>query len=124
MTLLWVMIAGGLGSGARFLIGRWAFGVFGAAFPYGTLIVNIAGCFALGVVAQLASTGMMNPELRTAIAVGFIGGFTTYSSFNQDTIGLFSSGAVGMAGLNVAITVMGGLAAGALGLIAGRLLTH
>jgi CrcB protein len=124
MTLLWVMFAGAFGSGARFLIGRWAFGVFGAAFPYGTLIVNIVGCFALGVVAQLASTGVMSPELRTAIAVGFIGGFTTYSSFNQDTIALFTSGAVGMAVLNVAITLVGGLAAGLLGLTAVRLLTH
>jgi len=123
MTLLWVMIAGGLGSGSRYLIGRWALTAFGAAFPYGTLIVNLAGCFALGVVTQLASTGVMNPELRTAIAVGFIGGFTTYSSFNQETIGLFSSGALGAAAGNIAITLAGGLAAGALGVTAGRLLT-
>ena len=124
MTLLWVVIAGGLGSGSRYLIGRWAITALGAAFPYGTIIVNLAGCFALGVVAQLAATGAINPELRIAIAVGFLGGFTTYSSFNQDTIALFSSGAVGAAGLNVAITLAGGLAAGALGLTAGRLLTH
>lgn len=123
MTLLWVMIAGGLGSGSRYLVGRWAFTAFGAAFPYGTIIVNIVGCFALGVVVQLASSGVFSPELRTAIAVGFLGGFTTYSSFNQDTIALFSSGAVGMAGLNVAITIVGGLAAGSLGLAAGRILT-
>lgn len=122
MTLVWVMIAGGLGSGSRYLVGRWAFTAFGAAFPYGTMIINITGCFALGVVVQLASAGVMNAELRTAIAVGFLGGFTTYSSFNQDTIGLFSSGAVGAAGLNVAITVVGGLAAGWLGLAAARLL--
>jgi fluoride exporter len=120
MTLLWVVVAGGLGSGARYLVGRWAIAAFGAAFPYGTLIVNLAGCFALGVVVQLASAGEWHPELRAAIAVGFLGGFTTYSSFNQDTIALFSSGAFGAAGLNVAITVAGGLAAGALGLAAAR----
>jgi CrcB protein len=123
MTLLWVMIAGGLGSGARYVIGLWSVTAFGAAFPYGTLIVNLAGCFALGVVAQLASVGVLNAELRAAIAVGFIGGFTTYSSFNQETIGLFSSGAVGAAVGNIAITLAGGLAAGALGVTAGRLLT-
>lgn len=122
MTLVWVMIAGGLGSGSRYLVGRWAFAAFGAALPYGTMIVNLAGCFALGVVVQLASAGVMNAELRTAIAVGFLGGFTTYSSFNQDTIALFASGAVGLAATNVAITLMGGLAAGALGLAAGRLI--
>jgi fluoride exporter len=123
MTLLWVMIAGGLGSGSRYLLGRWALSAFGAAFPYGPLIVNLAGCFALGVVVQLASTGVFSPEVRTAIAVGFLGGFTTYSSFNQDTIALFSSGAVGAAAGNIAITLAGGLVAGALGATAGRLLT-
>jgi CrcB protein len=123
MTLLWVMLAGGIGSGSRYLVGRWALSALGTAFPYGTLIVNLAGCFALGIVAQLASAGILNPELRVAIAVGFLGGFTTYSSFNQDTIALFSSGAIGAAGVNVAITVVGGLAAGALGLAAGRLVT-
>lgn len=122
MTLLWVMIAGGLGSGARYLTGQWAAAAFGASFPYGTLIVNLVGCFALGAVVQLASTGHWHPELRAAIAVGFLGGFTTYSSFNQDTLAMLSSGATGAAGLNVAITLIGGLAAGALGLAAARLL--
>jgi CrcB protein len=121
MMLLWVMLAGGLGSGSRFLVGRWAANALGLSFPYGTLIVNVAGCFALGVVAQVASTGAMSPEVRTAIAVGFLGGFTTYSSFNQDTIALFMSGAAGMAGVNIAVTLIAGLAAGALGLAAGRL---
>lgn len=122
MMLLWVMIAGGLGSGTRYLIGQWAVSAIGASFPYGTLIVNLAGCFALGVVFQLASAGSLSPEMRTAIAAGFLGGFTTYSSFNQETIALFSSGAVGAAGVNIAITIAGGLAAGALGLAAARLL--
>jgi CrcB protein len=122
MTLLWVMIAGGLGSGTRYLVGRWALTALGAAFPYGTIIVNIAGCFALGVVAQLASAGIISPEVRIAVAVGFLGGFTTYSSFNMDTIALMSSGASGAAVVNVAITLVGGLAAGALGVAAGRIL--
>jgi CrcB protein len=122
MTLLWVVIAGGLGSGARYVIGRWAVASLGLAFPYGTLAVNLAGCFALGAVVQLATAGSWNPEIRTAIATGFLGGFTTYSSFNQDTLALLSSGAIGTAGLNVALTVAGGLAAGALGLLAARAL--
>lgn len=122
MTLLWVMVAGAFGSGSRYLVGRWAMSALGLTFPYGTLIVNIVGCFALGMLAQLAASGVINSELRTIIAVGFIGGFTTYSSFNQDTIALFMSGAVGMAGLNVAVTLIGGLAAGALGITAGRIL--
>ena len=118
--LLWVMIAGGIGSGARYLVGQWATAAFGASFPYATLIVNLAGCFALGAVVQLASAGSWSHEVRTAVAVGLLGGFTTYSSFNQETLTLFSSGAVGAAGLNVAITLAGGLAAGTLGMLAAR----
>lgn len=120
MTLLWVIVAGGAGSGARYLIGLWAAERLGAAFPFGTLIVNLAGCFALGVVAHLASTLSWNPELRAAIAVGFLGGFTTYSSFNHDTLALFASGATGAAVLNVAITLGGGLLAGWAGLALAR----
>jgi CrcB protein len=121
--LFWVMLAGGLGSGSRYLIGRWALNALGLSFPYGTLIVNIVGCFALGAIAQAASTGAISPELRSAIAVGFLGGFTTYSSFNQDTLALISSGALSTAAANIAITVVGGLAAGAIGMAAGRVLT-
>lgn len=120
MTLLWVIVAGGAGSGARYLVGQWAAERMGAAFPYGTLIVNLSGCFALGIVAHLASTMSWNPDLRAAIAAGFLGGFTTYSSFNHDTLALFAGGATGAAVLNVGITLGGGLLAGWLGLVAAR----
>ena len=120
MTVLWVMLAGGLGSGTRYVAGQWALARFGPSFPYGTLIVNLVGCFALGMVAQLASSTSWSPELRAAIAIGFLGGFTTYSSFNQETLALFASGAAGVALLNVAVTLAGGFAAGWLGLVVAR----
>ena len=122
MTLLWVMLAGGAGSGARYLTGQWALAVFGPSFPYGTMLVNLVGCFALGFVAQAAASGNWSPELRAAIAIGFLGGFTTYSSFNQETLLLMSNGAAGTALLNVALTVFGGLAAALLGLTLARAL--
>jgi CrcB protein len=121
MTIVVVMIAGGLGSGARYAIGLWALNRMGAQFPFGTLIVNLAGCFALGAVAQWAASGSWPPETRAAIGAGFLGGFTTYSSFNQETIALFTSGAAGAAAVNVAVTLAGGLAAGGLGAAAARL---
>ena len=122
MTVVWVMLAGGLGSGARYLVGQWAGYAIGAAFPYGTLIVNLIGCFLLGVVVGLSSSGSWNPELRAAIAAGFIGGFTTYSGFNQETIALLTGGAAGAAAAYVAVTLLGGLAAGSLGLAVARML--
>ena len=122
MTLLWVMVAGGLGSGARYMVGLWAATVFGTAFPMGTLIVNLAGSFLLGFIAPFALNGALSAEARTAIGAGFIGGFTTYSSFNHETIVLFTGGAIGAAALNVAATLIGCLAAGSIGLLAARAL--
>jgi CrcB protein len=116
----WIMGAGALGSGARYLVGLWAVERLGAAFPYGTLIVNITGSFALGMVAHLATASAWSPELRAAIAIGFLGGFTTYSSFNQETLTLLGNGATGAAFGNIAITLMAGLAAGWLGLLVAR----
>ncbi len=120
MMLLWVMIAGGLGTGARFLVGQWAAARLDPSFPYGTLIVNLVGCFALGLVAQLASSTSWSPELRAALTVGFLGGFTTYSSFNHETLSLFAAGSAGVALLNVGVTLAGGFAAGWLGIAAAR----
>jgi CrcB protein len=123
MTFIWVFLAGGLGSAARYAIGLSAAAAFGVGFPYGTLIVNLTGCFALGMVVQLAIAGAWQSDVRAALAAGFLGGFTTYSSFNQETLTMLTAGAAGAAVLHVAITLAGGLAAGALGLAAGRLLT-
>lgn len=123
MTVMWVFLAGGLGSASRYLIGLWAATMFGVTFPYGTLIVNMAGCFALGLVVQLAVAGSWHGDVRAALAAGFLGGFTTYSSFNQETLTMLTGGAPGTAAFNVAITLAGGLAAGAIGLAAGRLLS-
>src|SRR6187402_160939 len=116
----WIMGAGALGSGARYLVGLWAVERLGAAFPYGTLIVNVAGSFALGMVAHLATASAWSPELRAAIAIGFLGGFTTYSSFSQETLTLLGNGATGIAFANIAITLTAGLAAGWLGLLVAR----
>lgn len=120
MVLVWVMIAGGLGSGARYLIGQWAGERLGLSFPYGTLIVNLVGCFALGLFAQLASSTSWSPELRAAVAIGLLGGFTTYSSFNHETLALIASGSTSSALLNVAVTLAGGFVAGWLGLVVAR----
>ena len=121
MTVMWVFFAGGLGSAARYVIGLWAAATFGVSFPYGTLIVNLAGCFALGLVVQLAVAGSWHGDVRAAIAAGFLGGFTTYSSFNQETLTMLTGGAPGAAVAYVLMTLAGGMAAGALGLTAGRL---
>ena len=74
---LWICLAGAAGTGARYLVALWAAQRFGSSFPYGTLIVNLVGCFGLAAVMHAALTLSWSPTLRSAIAIGFIGGLTT-----------------------------------------------
>lgn len=120
MRLLLIVAAGGLGSGTRYLVGQWAFDRFGLAFPYGTLIVNLSGCFLIGAAVQAAAAQSWNPDVRLAVTAGFLGGFTTYSAFNHETLQLLQSGASGAAMVNIAATLIGGLAAGWLGMAVAR----
>ena len=119
-TLLWAILGGGVGSGARYLVGVWVLQRFGAAFPFGTLIVNLAGCFAIGVLAHVAAAQSWTPEARSAVFAGVLGGFTTYSGFNHETLMLMTHGSAVSAIANIGVMVVGGLAAGWLGLVAAR----
>jgi CrcB protein len=119
---VWICMAGAAGTGFRYLIGLWASQRLGGAFPYGTLIVNLTGCFAIAFVMQAATMLSWPATLRSAITIGFLGGFTTYSSFNYETTRLLEDGASGAAMLNLAVTVLGGFAAGWLGMLSARVL--
>ena len=121
--ILWIAMAGAAGTLARYGVTLWATGRFGSFFPAGTLIVNIAGCFAIALMMQLAVSLAWPPTLRLAVVVGFLGGFTTYSSFNYETMRLFEGASAAPATLYVMSTLGGGWVAGMLGLAAGRLLT-
>jgi CrcB protein len=118
--LFWICLAGAAGTGARYLIAVWTAQRLGSAFPYGTLIVNLGGCFVIAALMHAALTLGWSPTVRAAITIGFIGGLTTYSSFNYETMRLFEEGAALTAAVNVVGTLLGGLAAGWLGLIAAR----
>ena len=119
---LWICLAGAVGSGARYLLTLAAMHSLGDRFPYGTLLVNLAGCFAIAAVMHVAMAQAWSPTLRAAITVGVLGGFTTYSSFNYETMRLIEQGAMARAAVNVAATLAGGWAAGLLGLFAARAL--
>jgi fluoride exporter len=117
---LWICLAGAAGTGARYLITIWAVQRLGSAFPYGTLLVNLVGCFAIAGVMHAALALGWPASTRAVVTIGFLGGFTTYSSFNDETMRLFEGGAPGTAALNVALTLLGGLTAGWLGLFTAR----
>jgi CrcB protein len=121
LRLLLVCGGGALGSGARYLVSTWAARALGADFPRGTLIVNATGSFVLAFVFALPGS-KLGPDLRLFLGAGVMGGYTTYSSFNTETLALFDQGAVGLAIANLALTVLGCLVAGLAGLALGRVL--
>jgi CrcB protein len=117
---LWICAAGAVGTASRYLIAIWAAQRFGSAFPYGTLIVNLAGCFAIAAIMEGALILGWSATLRSALTIGFLGGLTTYSSFNYETTRLFEESAATTALLNVMLTTLGGFTAGVLGLLTVR----
>lgn len=117
---LWICLAGAAGTGTRYLIAVWSARRFGSAFPYGTLIVNLFGCFAVAAVMHMALALAWSPTLRSAVAIGFIGGLTTYSGFNYETTRLLEEGAQGPAAVNAIATIIGSLVAGWLGLVCAK----
>ena len=115
--LFWISVAGALGTGTRYLVGVWATERLGSGFPYGTLFVNLAGCFLFAFVMHaVLSFTTFPPTLHLALTAGFLGGLTTYSSFNQDLLRMLRDGAYGAAALNFAVTTTGCITAGLLGL--------
>lgn len=119
LRLLLVCAGGALGSGARYLVSTWAARALGADFPRGTLVVNATGSFLLAVIFAIPGS-RIGPELRLFLGAGIMGGYTTYSSFNTETLALLDQGSAGLAVANLGVTVVGCLVAGLAGLALGR----
>jgi len=117
---LWICAGGAIGSGTRYLVALWAAQRFGTVFPYGTLLVNLSGCFLIAAVMHVAVALAWPPSLRAAVTVGFLGGLTTYSSFNYESTRLLQDGAPGLAFVNAGATVIGCFLAGWLGVFVSR----
>ena len=120
-----ICLGGAFGTGARYLLGgvvtRWA----GPEFPYGTLLINVLGSFLIGVVQQVGLSTLLIPEtLRLVLAVGVMGGFTTYSSFSYETIRLLEAGSWMAATLYIVITTALCLACCVAGLSLGRIMVE
>lgn len=120
---LWICLGGALGTGARYLLSGWLARLAGPGFPYGTLAVNVIGSFLLGLLMQVSlSTETFSPTVRLTLTTGVMGGFTTYSTFNYETLRLVQEGSWLLGAANLGITVASCLAAGLLGVFAGRFL--
>jgi CrcB protein len=88
-----VAVGAMLGANLRFLVGNWAADQFGAEFPYGTLLVNVSGAFAIGIVLEFIGERVgISPVWRLFFATGFLGGYTTFSSYTWETLSLIQDG--------------------------------
>lgn len=106
-----VFIGSGIGGVLRFLLGSMVYSYAGQRFPYGTILVNLSGSLVIGVMYYLISMRYLNlaPYLSSLILVGILGGYTTFSTFSIDTIQLIKDDKILFAGLNILISVVGGI---------------
>jgi CrcB protein len=125
MLLIAIGFAGALGALARYGVSLAALRWFGEDFPYGTLLVNLAGCFLLGVIAELTMEDAgLAPQTRAILGTGFLGAFTTFSTFGVETYRAMQAGALGVAASNVVINVVGGIVLVAAGMALASALRH
>jgi CrcB protein len=110
-TVIFVAIGGALGSVFRYILSTWTQTVSKSIdFPYGTLAVNLIGCFVIGFLAELAEArGVFTSDSRAFVFIGILGGFTTFSSFSNETVNLLRDGETLNALANVGANVIFGL---------------
>jgi CrcB protein len=112
---------GFIGANARYIVGGWVARRWGTTFPYGTFAINVSGCFILGLFATLLLRYAWSDNWRLFIAIGFVGAYTTFSTFEYETLQLAADGALLRAGANVLGSVVCGFGAAYLGVIVARL---
>jgi len=121
MKIFYIGLFGGLGCIARYLLTLWTQQLAGRDFPYGTVLVNVLGSFLLGV---LLTTGVRQfpipPDVRLGLAVGFLGGFTTFSTFSYQTLMLLEEGSHWSAGANILLNLTLSLTGAFAGILVAR----
>ncbi len=120
--ILLLAVAGAAGTLSRYGLGGLAQRITGAGFPYGTLVINVLGCLVIGYAMQLAlNTNIIPATARVVVTIGFLGAFTTFSTFSYETVRFLEDGAWVSAILNIAANVGLGLSATMLGGLLGRI---
>jgi CrcB protein len=106
VAILSVFIGAGAGGVSRFLLGSWIQAVTGGGFPWGTLLINVTGSFALTFTHYFLGGTAASADWRMLLGVGFCGGYTTFSAFSYESLQLMESGAWGRAGAYVLASVI------------------
>jgi CrcB protein len=121
MKFLWIALGGALGAIARYTVGVWIYERVGTRFPYGTLVANVTGCFLIGLVLTILDAHLdLNPAWRYAIPTGFIGAYTTFSTFEYETLHAMQSGQPVTAFLYFGSSLLAGFAAVWIGMQCGK----
>jgi CrcB protein len=124
MKYLWIGIGGALGSIARYAVSLWVFERMGTRFPYGTFVINMTGCFIIGFALTILDDHMaLSPAWRLAIPIGFVGAYTTFSTFEYETLRTVQHGQASLALLYVGLSVVIGYACVWCGSLVGRLIS-
>jgi CrcB protein len=121
VTYVLIAIGGAGGAVTRFAVDGWVSARFGGDFPWGTLLINVSGSFVLGLLFALTiERGVLSPELRAPLMIGFLGAYTTFSTWMLESWRLVEGGALLAAMLNVGGSLLLGMAAVICGLVIGR----
>jgi fluoride exporter len=115
-----IAMGGAAGAIARYVLGNYIGSRLGFRFPYGTFIVNISGCFLVGVSMALLSRSTASPSWRYLVPIGFIGAYTTFSTFEYETLRAIQDGQLATGLLNVGLSVVTGFVAVWLGDVFGK----
>jgi CrcB protein len=117
-----IFIGAGIGGVLRYWVANIIYYFFGRQFPYGTLVVNVSGCFLMGLlyILTLERFDGIGSQLRALLLIGLLGGYTTFSSFSVETINLFENGNYVSALTNIVFSTVASIAAAWLGMIWGR----
>ncbi len=120
LQVVLIAVGGSLGCVARFGLSTLVYGATPGVFPSGTLFVNLTGSFLIGVFSELFETALIPTEWRSLITIGFIGGYTTFSTYALETLNLIREGEIQLATYNVLLSTVAGIAFVALGIYAAR----
>jgi CrcB protein len=120
---IFIALGAALGANARYLVGIWAGGRLGASLPYGTFLVNVTGSLLLGFMVALSTDYLLaSPNARLFFATGFLGSYTTFSTFMVESLLLMREGSVLMGLANLAGSMLVGLLAALVGFMLARLI--
>ena len=123
MQYLVMSLGGILGANARYLLGTWIAQRYGTSFPYGTLVINVSGSFVIGLFLTLiAERFVLHPNWRLFFAVGFLGAYTTFSTFSYESVVLLQNGAWRLGLVNMVGSVVLGPIAVVIGMAVAQLL--